>query len=58
MQYIKCENCPLKDYHFLLRVVDETIIGCTYPLIVKANGDAKDTIMVHKVKADKHKVAG
>ena len=50
MQYIKCKDCPLKDYHFLLRAVDETIIGCTYPLIIKANGNVKNTTMVHKVK--------
>lgn len=58
MQYIKCKDCPLKDYHFLLRAVDETIIGCTYPLIIKANGNVKDITMVHKVKTDKHKAVG
>lgn len=46
-EFIKCEDCPLDIYHKLLRILDETIIGCNYFLV---NGDLGLTQIVHKAK--------
>lgn len=44
-EYIKCEDCPLNKYHYLLREADPSIIGCNYFLV---NGDLGLTRIVHK----------
>ena len=46
-EFIKCEDCPLDKYHKLLRILDETIIGCNYFLV---NRDLGLTQIVHKTK--------
>ena len=45
MQYIKCKDCPLKDYHFLLRAYAPPCVRddgfCSY-------GERKDDVLDSK----------